>query len=82
VKLLVHRNLRDVQVIEATRVVVEDNHGNPIAVALEFAPNQILAVTADAPEFNDVLAGMGIRKTVVVTDVDQTPLNEVRFDNT
>ena len=64
--------------MEATRVVVEDDLGNPIAVAVEFAPNQILAVTADSPDFNAVLENMGIKKTVSVEDVHQTPLSEVR----
>lgn len=80
-KLLIHRGLRDAQVIEATRVIVEDDHGNPVALALEFAPNEILAVTADSPEFNNVLEGMGIKKTVIVTDVPQTSLRDIRFDD-
>ena len=78
-KLKIHRNLRDVVVIEATRVVVEDDLGNPVALALEFGPNQILAVTADDPKFNQVLAELGIGKTVLVEDVFQTPLDRVRF---
>ena len=78
-KLQIHRSLRDVVTLEATRVVVEDNHGNPIALALEFAPGQILATTADSPDFNQVLAGLGIRKTVLVQDVQQTPLDQVKF---
>ena len=78
-KLQIHRNMRNVQTIEATRVVVRDDHDNPIALALEFAPGQILAVTADSPEFNAVLASLGIKETVLVEDVRQTPLDKVRF---
>ena len=78
-KLKIHRNLRDVVVIEATRVVVEDDLGNPVALALEFGPNQILAVTADDPKFNQVLAELGIDKTVLVEDVFQTPLDRIQF---
>lgn len=79
--LLIHRSLHDVVTVRATRVVVEDDFGNPIALAMEFAPNQILAVTADSPEFNQVLENMGIKKTVLVQDVYQTPLDHVRFDS-
>jgi hypothetical protein len=78
-KLQIHRNMRNVQTIEATRVVVKDDYDNPIALALEFAPGQILAVTADSPEFNAVLASLGIKDTVLVEDVHQTPLNQVKF---
>ena len=78
-KLHIHRNMRNVQTVEATRVVVEDDHGNPIALALEFAPGQILAVTADSSDFNAVLASLGIKKTVLVEDVHQTPLDQVQF---
>lgn len=78
-KLKIHRSLRDVVVIEATRVVVEDDLGNPVALALEFGPNQILAVTADDPKFNQVLAELGINKTVLVEDVFQTPLDQIQF---
>lgn len=79
-RLHIHKNLREVVEIEATRVVVEDDFGNPIALALEFGPNQIIAVTAEDPKFNQLLSSLGIDKVVVVHDVPQTPLNEVRFD--
>lgn len=78
-KLLIHKNLHEVSVVDATRVVVEDSHGNPIALALEFGKDQILAVTADSPDFNRVLEELGIRKTVIVEDVYQTPLDQVHF---
>ena len=78
-KLKIHRSLRDVVVIEATRVVVEDDLGNPVALALEYAPNQIFTATLDDPEFNRVLAELGIDKTLLVEDVFQTPLDQVRF---
>jgi hypothetical protein len=80
-KLKIHRNLREAVVIEATRVVVEDGFGNPVAVALEFAPNQILAATPDSPEFNAILREMGIDKTVIVEDVHPVPLDQVQFDS-
>lgn len=79
-KLKIHKNLREAIEIEATRVLVEDKLGNPIAVALEFAEGAIFAATADNPNFKQILERMGITKVVVVKDVPTaTSLDEVRF---
>lgn len=78
-KLRIHRNMRDVLTVDATRVIVEDAFGNPIALALEFAPGQIIASTADSPQFNAILHNLGIDKVVAVEDAVMTPLDQVRF---
>jgi CTP:molybdopterin cytidylyltransferase MocA len=80
-KLQIHRNMRDVLTVDATRVVVEDAFGNPIALALEFAPGQIIAATADNPQFNAILHNLGINKVVAIEDAKLTPLDQVRFGN-
>lgn len=82
-KLVIHRNLQQAQVIEATRVVVEDDLGNPIAFALEYAPGMIIAEVlreGHEAEFNHMLREMGISKLVVVDPIQTTPLPGVRFD--
>lgn len=79
-KLIIHNNLRDAQVIEATRLVVEDHLGNPIVVALEYAPGQIVASHAGDKDFNNLLRNLGINKVVVCTDIQQKPLSEISFD--
>lgn len=79
-KLKIHKNLREAIEVDATRVLVEDDLGNPIAVALEYGPGAIFAVTADHPDFNQILRSMGVNKVVVVQDIPTgTPLNEVHF---
>lgn len=79
-KLIVHNNLREAQVIHATRLVVEDSLGNPIVVALEYAPDQIIAAHPGDKDFNNLLKNLGINKVVVCTDIEQKPLNEIIFD--
>lgn len=78
-KLHIHNAMRGVQIIEATRIVIEDDLGNPRVVAIEAGPNQIFTSTLDDPRFNEVLRNLGIHKTVLVETVSQTPLDQVRF---
>jgi len=81
-KLLIHRNLREPQEIEATRVVVLDQFDNPVALAVEVEEGVIIAETAaegNEVEFNQILRSLGINKTVIVTDVKQRPLSEIEI---
>lgn len=90
-KLLIHNKLGQPQEIEATRVIVQDNLGNPVALALKYgetADGRELVLTAHIGEpggevaFNELLRQMGIDRTVIVTDLPHgTPLNHVRFDD-
>jgi len=79
-KLIIHSDMRNSQVIEATRIVVEDKEGNPIMVALEYAPEMIVASHAGDNDFNTLLANLGINKVVVCTDVQEKPLDQVVFE--
>jgi hypothetical protein len=45
---------------ELKTVVVRDNHGNPIFVAIQQTESAIWALTVDDPKFNEVLKGLGI----------------------
>lgn len=51
-------------------VVVEDDHGNPVAVAgkLGMREDDFLVSSIDSPEFNASLRLLGIDKTVIVTN--------------
>lgn len=79
-RITIHKNLRDAQVIEATRVVIEDIKGNPVMIALEYAPGMIVAAHPGDPDFNNLLKNLGIDKVVVCTDVEEPRLDMVRFD--
>jgi hypothetical protein len=89
-RVIVHDKLQRPQVIEASRVLVEDNFGNPMALAMVVGldpAGRELILTAHVGEaggpqaFLHVLREMGIDKTVVVTDVPAgTPTDQVTFD--
>jgi len=55
---------------ELKTIVVRDNFGNPIFVAIQQTAETIWAVTANDPKFNDVLRGLGInaRTDVLLSD--------------
>ena len=69
--------MRNAQVIEATRVVVEDAKGNPIMIALEYEPGMIIASHAGDADFNNLMRNLGIDKVVVCTDIKEKPLDQL-----
>jgi hypothetical protein len=46
-------------------VIVEDEYGNPIVVVVYIQAKTYTVVTADDPDFNRILQGLGIDKIVV-----------------
>ena len=46
-------------------VIVEDEFGNPLVVVAYIQPQVCTIVTADDPDFNRVLQGLGIDKLVI-----------------
>ena len=56
--------------IAADSLVVEDDHGNPIMVAVQLTESIICSTVSD-PEFHVLLKKLGINKTVHVTDLTQ-----------
>jgi hypothetical protein len=78
-KIEFHNNLGNPQSVEVTRVVVYDQHDNPVAVAVEVEPGAIITGTAEHADFNELLRGLGLNKTVVVQTVEQVPLREIKF---
>lgn len=89
-KVVIHDSLQNPQVVQATRVLVFDDLGNPIALALrvgETPEGHDMILTAHVAEpggeaaFNNLLREMGVAKTVVVTDAAAVkPLQMIQFD--
>ena len=68
-----HDGLTNPQVIQATRLVVKDSHGQPVFVVLEQGPDQFITFKATDPDFEAALAQFGIRQTAIVRTVDVKP---------
>lgn len=89
-KVIIHDNLQRPQIVEATRVLVCDDLGNPVSLSLRVGSTpegHDLILTAHVAEpggeaaFNSLLREMGIDKTVVVTDAAAAkPLQQIQFD--
>jgi hypothetical protein len=60
----------------AHSVVIEDDMGNPIIVAMQLTESIIYATAGD-PDFYDMLRALGITKTVHVTDMQPKPLKNL-----
>lgn len=61
-----HNKLQSPTSIEATRVLVRDQYGNPILAAIEGAAGEISIMTVGDPNFEDLLAHFGLLATEVV----------------
>lgn len=68
-----HDGLTNPQVIQATRLVVKDSHGQPVFVVLEQGPDQFVTLKATDPDFGAALAQFGVRQTAVVRKIDIRP---------
>lgn len=82
-KIEVHNGLTNPQTLNVTRVVVLDQFGNPVVVAVEISDGIILAETAENPgPFNAMLRNLGINKTVVVHTAQERPLPTIHIPGT
>jgi hypothetical protein len=63
-------------VFEAHSVVVEDDGGNPIFVALQHNGHMLCANVGDS-DFQAILGTLGIDKTVTVTEIKPKPIENV-----
>lgn len=61
---------------KAHSVVVEDDLGNPIFVAIQ-VDEAIVHATAGDKEFHSLLRALGITKTVVVSEFKPKPIQNV-----
>lgn len=71
--------------VEATRVVVYDDLGNPMMLGLDPGGGVLVAAIADddptrAAEFHRLLRSFGVDKTVIVSSLTPTPLNQMNFN--
>lgn len=64
------RNLSDVRIIEASRVLVADRFGNPLMVAVETSPDIIYVKHVREKGFKEMLQILGIDRTVIVADLE------------
>jgi hypothetical protein len=60
----------------ADSVVIEDDQGNPIFVAIQFAESIMMSDIND-PDFHSVLRQLGIDKTVSITELQPKPVQNV-----
>jgi hypothetical protein len=65
-RIEVHNNLGNPQLIDCTRVLVRDAVGNPVCIILEHTPGHIFTSTVGEPEFDRALRLMGVEDTVLV----------------
>lgn len=73
-KIYVHDQLGRPLIIPATRVVVQDDHGNPLMIALEDSPGTHICATAGDPDFPGLMKSLGIDRTLIVTQPDPPKL--------
>lgn len=62
----------------ATQVVIENDLGVPLVVALQIEDTVIVAQAGD-PEFQDMLKSAGIDRVVPVYDIRQKPTSQLSW---
>lgn len=60
--------------VPASRVVVYDEHDNPIVFAVQYAPDHVRTFRAGDPDFEEQLTHHGITRTVIVSRFDPKAL--------
>lgn len=72
------KTLNDLQPAEtvAQSVIIEDDKGNPIIVAMQLTES-IIYSTAGDPDFHSMLRALGVTKTVHVTNFNGKPLEDI-----
>jgi len=77
-KIEAHKQLKEPQVLEASRVLVRDRFGNPIALVVEDGEYTHIfrkdgnTVRVGDPEFEQILQLFGINRAIVVDSVKPT----------
>lgn len=66
-KVALHDHLGRPIVLPATRVVVQDEHGNPLMIAVEDGPGTHICGMAGDPDFPNLMKTLGIDRTLIVT---------------
>lgn len=79
-KIEFHNAFGKPQSIEVTRVVVFDDHNNPLALALKFGQTIVVSTADHHPmEFHRLLRELGLYNTVIVKDAAQIPIKDLQF---
>jgi Trk K+ transport system NAD-binding subunit len=65
------------RVFDADSVVIEDNFGNPILVAVNLDKQTVICAKAGDPDFQELLKTLGINKTVLVRETKPKPIEQV-----
>jgi hypothetical protein len=76
-RLEAHSRFGPPVVIEVTRLVIRDEHGNTVALAVQMDAGWVFVSHAGDPEFNHALATMGLDRAEVVTANPATLLKEL-----
>jgi hypothetical protein len=66
--------LADARRVPVTRVVIYDDFDNPICVCMKMQTGRITVVRAGDKRFNEVLRMLGVRRTVIVDNLDTNTL--------
>lgn len=69
-----HDNLQNPQRIKATRAVIYDDHGNALAIVVEYPTDPVTIFTSclGQSDFEATLRNFGIYQTTIVEDVGVT----------
>lgn len=72
------KTLNDLQPSDmpAQSVIIEDDKGNPIIVAMQLTES-IIYSTAGDKDFQSMLHALGVKKTVHVTHINSKPLEDL-----
>ena len=69
-----HQGLTLPTQLSASRVLIRDAFGQPIAILIEQSPTDILVSTAkNGAEFTKLLSQLGVKQTAIVTTMDVGP---------
>ena len=78
-RLKAHNALRNPVDQEVTSVVLYDDIGNPIFVAVSVADRTVLLATVNDPDFNQIMQNYGLsNRPVVVTDPQLKSLSSIQ----
>lgn len=76
-RIKVHNGLQRPQVLEASSVVIEDDHGNVLFAGQQQDPHNIIYTWLGDKDYQQVLRMLGIHKRLVIQDIPEKPLSNV-----
>ncbi|TMJ00877.1 MAG: hypothetical protein E6G97_18250 [Alphaproteobacteria bacterium] len=69
-----HNRMESPVRINATRLVIKDNQGRPLAVFFQVSQEHVRFISAGEPDFERHLESLGLDRTVVLTNKDVASL--------